>query len=151
VNHVSCELPWSTKETPDSNHTKGSIKIRKCLLQIDADNCATIRSPTPDDIVRLKYQKPPIRVIYGSYYASDVERAIATYNIKQGKILQVRGDCGSPFFITEFYQDSDITLLTLALPTHAMRILNAYEAYHRKYDQAEENEIWEIDEDSDSN
>lgn len=42
VNHVTCELPWSTKETPDNDHTKGSLKIKECMLTIDCDNNATI-------------------------------------------------------------------------------------------------------------
>ena len=42
VNHVTAKIPWSTKETPDSDHTKGSIKFKRCLLRIDADNCAEI-------------------------------------------------------------------------------------------------------------
>jgi len=42
VNHVSGNIPWSTKETPDSTHTKGSIKFRNCKLIIDDENCATI-------------------------------------------------------------------------------------------------------------
>ncbi len=42
VDHVECQIPWSTKETPDNPHTKGSIKVKDALLQIDADNCATL-------------------------------------------------------------------------------------------------------------
>ncbi len=42
VDHVECQSPWSTKETPDNPHTKGSIKVKDALLQIDADNCATL-------------------------------------------------------------------------------------------------------------
>ena len=35
VNHVDCNMPWSTKETPDNSHTKGSLKVKDCLLVID--------------------------------------------------------------------------------------------------------------------
>lgn len=42
VEHIICEVGWSTKETPDNPHTKGSLKIRKCNLTIDADGIATI-------------------------------------------------------------------------------------------------------------
>jgi hypothetical protein len=41
-NHVTANAPWSTKETPDNPHTKGSIKFRHCDLVIDTDNCAII-------------------------------------------------------------------------------------------------------------
>lgn len=42
VNHVTSDCPWSTKETPDNPHTKGSIKFRHADLTIDENNCATI-------------------------------------------------------------------------------------------------------------
>ena len=38
VNHVDCNMPWSTKETPDNSHTKGSLKVKDCLLVIDDEN-----------------------------------------------------------------------------------------------------------------
>ena len=42
VNHVTAEIPWSTKETPDNPSTKGSLKFKQCKLTIDDDNCATL-------------------------------------------------------------------------------------------------------------
>lgn len=42
VNHVDCRVPWSTKETPNNPHTKGSIKVKNCFLMIDDDQCANI-------------------------------------------------------------------------------------------------------------
>jgi hypothetical protein len=42
VDHVDCRIGWSTKETPDNPATKGSIKIKHCLLTIDDENTATI-------------------------------------------------------------------------------------------------------------
>lgn len=42
VDHVECQIPWSTKETPDNPHTKGSIKVKDALLKIDEDNCAIL-------------------------------------------------------------------------------------------------------------
>ena len=35
VNHVECNLPWSTKETPDNPHTKGAIKIKNASFVIE--------------------------------------------------------------------------------------------------------------------
>ena len=46
VNHVECNVPWSTKETPLNPSTKGSIKVKNCLLKIDDLNTA-IMSPLP--------------------------------------------------------------------------------------------------------
>jgi formylmethanofuran dehydrogenase subunit D len=42
VNHVTSNAPWSTKETPDNTHTKGSIKFKHVNLIIDDENCAEI-------------------------------------------------------------------------------------------------------------
>lgn len=42
VNHVSADIAWTTKETPDNAHTKGAIKFKRCKLSIDEDNNATI-------------------------------------------------------------------------------------------------------------
>ena len=49
VNHVDCNKPWSTKETPDNPSTKGAIKIKKCNLKIDESNTAII-SPIVEGI-----------------------------------------------------------------------------------------------------
>ncbi len=42
VNHVTALAPWSTKESPDNDHTKGSIKFKDVTLDIDVKNEATI-------------------------------------------------------------------------------------------------------------
>lgn len=42
INHMTAECPWSTKETPDNQSTKGSIKFKNCRIIIDENNEATI-------------------------------------------------------------------------------------------------------------
>lgn len=42
VHHVTANAPWSTKETPENSHTKGSIKFKNVSLTIDDENCAEI-------------------------------------------------------------------------------------------------------------
>ena len=65
VSHVDCSVPWSTKETPDNNHTKGSIKVKNVLLVIDEDNEATITQLTLVDRIRLRNQRRGItRIIF---------------------------------------------------------------------------------------
>ena len=54
VNHVDCNVHWSTKETGDNPHTKGSIKVKNVLLVIDPDNSATITQLTLIDRIRLQ-------------------------------------------------------------------------------------------------
>jgi hypothetical protein len=34
VKHVECNAPWSTKETPENSHTKGSIKVKNVDIDI---------------------------------------------------------------------------------------------------------------------
>lgn len=42
VNHVDCNAPWTTKETPDNTHTKGALKVKNCRLIIDDQSNALI-------------------------------------------------------------------------------------------------------------
>lgn len=42
VNHVDCNTPWTTRENPDHPSTKGSIRIKRGSISIDADGNATI-------------------------------------------------------------------------------------------------------------
>ena len=42
VNHVNANVGWSTKETPENLHTKGSLKFKNVDVIIDANNEATI-------------------------------------------------------------------------------------------------------------
>lgn len=43
VKHVVCNAPWTTKETPDSPHTKGSIKIKDIDIVIENDEAVIMR------------------------------------------------------------------------------------------------------------
>lgn len=42
IHHLSSTAAWSTKETPDNDHTKGSIKFKNISLEITDDNEAII-------------------------------------------------------------------------------------------------------------
>lgn len=42
VEHVDCNAPWSTKETPDNPATKGSLKIKNVDVTIDENNNAWV-------------------------------------------------------------------------------------------------------------
>lgn len=37
VKHMTCYAGFSTKETPDNEHTKGSLKFKNVSLTIDGD------------------------------------------------------------------------------------------------------------------
>ena len=45
VNHVDCRAGWNTKETPDNPSTKGSIKIKDCILTIENDAAIIMGKP----------------------------------------------------------------------------------------------------------
>lgn len=42
VNHVDCSAPWSTKNTPDNPHTKGSLKFRRVDVIIEDGNAEIV-------------------------------------------------------------------------------------------------------------
>lgn len=42
VSHVDCRVPFSTKETPDNRHTKGSLKFKDVDITIFENNHALI-------------------------------------------------------------------------------------------------------------
>lgn len=44
VNHVLANVGWSTKETPDNPHTKGSLKFKNVDVIIEDNNEATINA-----------------------------------------------------------------------------------------------------------
>lgn len=42
VKHVNGSAPWSTKETPDNPHTKGSIKFKSVDLIIENEEASIL-------------------------------------------------------------------------------------------------------------
>lgn len=42
VKHVNALVGWTTKETPDNPHTKGSLKFKNVNVSIDDNNEALI-------------------------------------------------------------------------------------------------------------
>ena len=150
VNHVDCNIPWSTKETPDNSHTKGSIKVKEVLLQIDDDNCATLSKLTFVDKIRLRNQKLGItRIIVkeGNDYWKFKE-ALKQYKIKHGPIKGIGGACSSTFFIADILEKSQFTMLGLAMSVcPSFRILKPNEGYYKYYDDPKYKDVPFIDED----
>jgi len=129
VDHVECELPWSTKETPDNSHTKGSIKIKKCLITIDDKNCAHITKLGPDDEKRLSGKTKVIRVIT----AHGRKLRDFLVNHTHGEIQIQGGGCSTTWYVTEIYSDKVLLLLQMAVPS--IRVLMPNENYYKWYDQ----------------
>ena len=143
VNHVDCQVAWSTKETPDNNHTKGSIKVKNCLFAIDEENCAIITQVTASDILRIK-KKNSIRLI--TAYSDKLKQALGS--IKHGPIKRFYGSCSSEFFMVDLFNKDDYSMLLLAWPgkPYEIRILMPNEDYYKLYDASTQNSI-NIDED----
>jgi hypothetical protein len=129
VNHVDCTVPWSTKETPDSSHTKGAIKLKNCFLTIGDDNCAAIRAATPEDhAVYAKDQT--VRVI--TEYGNKLRAAIAS--MAHGAVKMAGGGCGTTWYITDIPSQKHFLMLQLQVPD--IRILKPNEDYYKYYDRS---------------
>lgn len=44
LKHITCNAPWTTKESPDHPSTKGAIQIRRGTIHIDSNGEAVIES-----------------------------------------------------------------------------------------------------------
>ena len=131
VNHVDCEIPWSTKETPDNSHTKGSIKIKDCLLRIDDDNNATITQLTFFDKVRLRNQKLGITRIM-TEHGSLLHNALNRNEYKHSPFKNIGGACSTPFVICDLLNKADLTMIMLKYGS--LRVLKPNEGYYKAYD-----------------
>lgn len=136
VEHVVCERPWSTKETPDNNHTKGSLKIKKCLLTIDAENTAHITELTAEDTQRLKNPEKIIRILTANN--TGLINALSIVS-NHGKIKSVGGACSTTFYMVDLYSDEDVVMLKLAFSD--FRELKPNEAYYKMYDESDDDDI----------
>jgi len=146
VNHVECSVPWSTKETPDNNHTKGSIKVKNCLIVIDDSNTAVITQLTEEDKQRLSNKKQFIRVITSS--GAKLINAIEAIGIENGGIKRAGGGCSTVWFITELYNYDEFYQLKFAMVGTDLRVLMENEEYYKMYASAKEEDTW-LDEDTD--
>ncbi|AUZ95033.1 hypothetical protein FDI40_gp254 [Agrobacterium phage Atu_ph07] len=43
LNHIDCSTPWTTRERPEHQSTKGSIRIKKGTIEIDKNGNAVIK------------------------------------------------------------------------------------------------------------
>ena len=141
VNHVTANIPWTTKETPDNEHTKGSLKFKDCKLAIDRDNNATL---TKLGILDRKLPHPHIanRVIAGRN--SQFYIALKNGEYQHSKIKYVSGGCGTSFIICDLLDKNEALFAALKYAGQ-FRILSPNEKYY--FDYATTNEIWEYDDD----
>ena len=152
VNHVDCSVPWSTKETPDNPHTKGSLKVKDCLLLIDEDNNASLSKLTLHDKIRLRNEEKGItRIIYTWPGKAEVESAIQQSKLKHGPFKKIGGRCGTTFYVTDIMDKSELSFLTLSAGDK-FRVLMPNEKQYQDYDDPNHDPEWywkEEDEDDD--
>ena len=142
VNHVTADMPWSTKETPGNEKTKGSIKFKKCKLSIDTeDNTATISRLGIADAWLKHPERRAGRIIFP--YGGKMHRALSEGEFEHSKFKNVEGSCGSSFIICDLLDERELTFASIKYATH-FRILAANEHYYQAYDSG--NTIWEQDE-----
>ena len=149
VNHVECNVPWSTKETPDNSHTKGSIKVKDVLLRIDEENCATISNLTLIDKIRLRNQKLGITriIVKEGQDFWKFKEVIKNQKIKHGPIKGIGGACSSTFYITDIMDQKQFTMLALTMSGTTFRTLMPNEGYYKLYDDPKYKSSDFIDED----
>jgi hypothetical protein len=130
VNHVTADMPWSTKEPPDNFHTKGSIKFKDCLLVINADNEATLSKLSLIDKIRLRNQRLGItRIIFR--YGDKMHCALKDNEFKHSPFKNVSGGCGTSFVICDLLQKEEATFAAIK---YEFRIMSPNEAYYKAYD-----------------
>ena len=133
VNHVDCSVPWSTKETPDNSHTKGSIKVKDVLLRVNDSNEATISTLTIYDKYRLRNQKLGItRVMFS--VGGRFHNALKNKEFKHSPFKFIQGACASSFVICDLLNKSEVTLASLKY-TKDFRIVKPNEGYFQQYDE----------------
>ena len=133
VNHVDAQLPWSTKETPDNTHTKGSLKFKNALLRVNEDNEATLTELTMIDKFRLRNQRLGITRIMASYQG-EFHKALLANEYKHSPIKTIRGACASSFIICDLLNKADVTMASLKYTT-GFRIVKPNEGYFTQYDE----------------
>lgn len=131
VDHVEADIPWSTKETPDNEHTKGSIKFKNCLCTIDENNCATLTKLTEEDKQRLSAVPKQPSIIWYEGYSPDIEEILNDKEIEHQGVLRTSGACTTTKQMAGIYNDADLSFILLMIP--GVRVLNENEFYYKNY------------------
>jgi hypothetical protein len=119
VNHVTCELPWSTKETPQGT-TQGAIKIKRALVQIDDLNQATIIKLTREHEQRAKEREQEAIIVgwTNAVWSAHMDQ------VRHSEIhLLESGGCSSDWWACELYSEEDWAAINLQLYPHVRRFM----------------------------
>jgi hypothetical protein len=131
VNHVSADIPWSTKETPDNTHTKGSIKFKRCKLILDPENNATVTSLSILDKTLPTPKGKHTRLIMSTH--SPLVEALRNNEFKHTEFKTVEGACHTEFIICDMTDDMEVSIALLKY-SDGVRILSPNEHYYKMYD-----------------
>ena len=132
VNHVECNVPWTTKETVDNPHTKGSIKVKEVLLTIDDNNEAKITNLSIYDKIRLRNQKLGItRIMFRPH--SDIHKSLSNNEFKHSPFKNISGACATGFVICDLLDKKEFTFATLKYGEE-FRVVMPNESYYQMYD-----------------
>ena len=130
VDHVTSNLPWTTKETPLNIRTKGAIKFKNALLQLE-DGSAEITELTEEDKERLAALLPT-RIHFR--YKNEFLWLLQHNEIKHGPCMQFAGGCGRNSYVIEIAKD-DLTMLALAY-ANQFEILTEDSPYYTWYGES---------------
>jgi len=154
VEHVTSNMAWSTKETPDNTATKGSLKFKNALLTIDDENCAMFSELTSADLARLRAMKRNYaRILITSRFA-EIASWLKDNAVKHSTIKNIQGSCGSRFAMCDIKRQEDLVMMALVFQG-SYRVLQPNETYFRAYDdpellrQLENDELDDRDDDED--
>lgn len=112
VNHVQCNVPWNTKENPEHLSTKGSISIKRVVIQIDDKNEALIRELTNSDYDRIRNKEKGItRVLL--HNMKEIKAWLKKAKVKHKPIITVYGGCGSTYYCTDIIKQDDFALMSM--------------------------------------
>ena len=131
VDHVSANLPWTTKETPDNVRTKGAIKFKDCNLQILEDNTAIIKVLTEVDKLRIKHQSRGLVRIF----TRTLDKIMETMKFQDmwfGPSKRIGLGCGSSGYLLDI-KEKEMLVLTL---THKddFNVIQPNHPYFKLYD-----------------
>lgn len=133
VMHVQCDMPWSTKETPQGS-TKGSIKVKHAFLQIDALNHARITPLTPD--LAQSGDQPPEPLRIGWIYSQDklVRDLLQQLQVYHSPILWMNEGCSTGYYVCDV-QDPDVIIQLKLTLSGGFRQFVSNEWQYVDYDQ----------------
>ena len=147
VNHVTAEIPWTTKETPDNEHTKGSLKFKNCKLSIDVENCATLSKIGLIDSFLPHPKLVVARIIANN--GGDFHMALINGEYKHSKIKQIVGACSSGFIVCDLLDKNEYLVAALKYG-NKFRVMKPNEAYYQAYESSaewiEEDDYYDEDE-----